>query len=203
MGWSGLVTDPELYKLVDTVPWVNPTDPGLIATYGVNDTPAEMKMKLAAFTREKNMFTSFENISSAMVHLLMANIKEKFQISNISGLQGWHNDMTVMEILTQLQSKYGAPDPDAVAAMEAMFSKPHNPNDSLEVLYATLEECQNIAMMNKNPLTEKQAIYKRLIDKGEWYTDCRRRQWMICDDVNSMQKLSSKLWGLDSSNRYP
>jgi hypothetical protein len=46
-------------------------------------------------------------------------------------------------------------------------------------------------------------LYKRLIDKGEWYTDCRRRQWMICDDVDSMQKLSSKLWGLDSSNRYP
>jgi hypothetical protein len=134
MGWSGLVTDPELYKLVDTVPWVNPTDPGPIATYGVNDTPAEIKMKLAMFTQEKNMFTSFENISSAMVRLLMANIEEKFQISNVSGLQGWHNNMTVMEILTQLQSKYGAPDPDAVAAMEAMFSKPHNPNDSPEVL---------------------------------------------------------------------
>ena len=40
-----------------------------------------------------------------MVRLLMANIKEKYQISNVSGLQGWNNDMTVMEILTQLETK--------------------------------------------------------------------------------------------------
>jgi hypothetical protein len=47
-----------------------------------------------------------------------------------------------------------------VAAMEAMFSKPHNPNDLPEVLYATLEECQKIAMMNKNPWSEKQVMMK-------------------------------------------
>jgi hypothetical protein len=38
-----------------------------------------------------------------------------------------------------------------------------------------------------NNVYEFPSFYKRLIDKGEWYTDCRRRQWMICDDVDSMQ----------------
>ena len=47
-------------------------------------------------------------------------------------------------------------------------------------------------------------LYKRLIDKGEWYTDCRRRQWMICDNVDSMQKLSSKLlWDPGSTTGIP
>ena len=160
MGWAGLATDPALYGLIDPKPWVMPVDPGAIAVFDTLDSQAEMKMKLAIFTREKNMFTSCENISSAMVRLLMANIEEKYQISNVSGLQGWNNNMTVMEILTQLEEKYGAPDPDAVAAMEAMFNKPHNPNDSPEVLYATLEECQKVAMMNKNPWNEKQVMMK-------------------------------------------
>ena len=160
MGWAGLATDPALYGLIDPSPWVTPVDPGPIAVYDTLDSQAEMKMKLATFTRAKNMFTSYENISSAMVRLLMANIEEKYQISNVSGLQGWNNNMTVMAILTQLEEKYGAPDPDAVAAMEAMFNKPHNPNDSPEVLYATLEECQKIAMMNKNPWNEKQVMMK-------------------------------------------
>ena len=158
MGWAGLATDPALYSLVDTVAWITPVDPGPIAVFLPADTTAEMKMKIATFTREKNMFTSCENISGAMVRMLMANIEEKYQISNVSGLQGWNNDMTVMEILTQLESKYGTPDPDAVAAMETMFSKPHNPNDPPEVLYSTLEECQKIAMMNKNPWSELQVM---------------------------------------------
>jgi hypothetical protein len=50
MGWAGLATDPALYSLVDTVPWVMPTDPGAIAVYLANDTPTEIKMKLATFT---------------------------------------------------------------------------------------------------------------------------------------------------------
>lgn len=175
MGWAGLATDPALYSLVDSTPWATPVDPGPIAVYLTTDTSAEMKMKLATFTREKNMFTSCENISSAMVRLLMANIEEKFQISNVNGLQGWNNNMTVMEILTQLESKYGAPDPDAVAAMEAMFSKPHNPNDSPEVLYATLEECQKIAMMNKNPWSELQVMMKAV--------DLLRRSGIFKDKV--------------------
>ena len=110
MGWAGLATDPALYGLIDPSPWVTPVDPGPIAVYDTLDSQAEMKMKLATFTRAKNMFTSYENISSAMVRLLMANIEEKYQISNVSGLQGWNNNMTVMAILTQLEEKYGAPD---------------------------------------------------------------------------------------------
>ena len=121
------------------------------------------------------MFTSHENISSAIVRLLMANIEEKYQISNVSGVQGWHNNMTVMDILTQLQTKYGAPDPDAVAAMETMFSKPHNPNDPPEVLYSTLEECQKVAMMNKNPWSELQVMMKAV--------DLLRRSGIFKDKV--------------------
>ena len=175
MGWAGLATDPALYSLVDTVAWVTPVDPGPIAVFLPADTTAEMKMKIATFTREKNMFTSCENISGAMVRMLMANIEEKYQISNVSGLQGWNNDMTAMEILTQLESKYGTPDPDAVAAMETMFSKPHNPNDPPEVLYSTLEECQKIAMMNKNPWSEQQVMMKAV--------DLLRRSGIFKDKV--------------------
>jgi hypothetical protein len=179
MGWAGLATDPEMYKLVDTVPWATPTNPGKIAMFGTNDTSAEMKMKQATFTRDKNMFTSHENISSAIVRLLMANIEEKYQISNVSGVQGWHNNMTVMDILTQLQTKYGAPDPDAVAAMETMFSKPHNPNDAPEVLYSVLEECQKIAMMNENPWSEQQVMMKAvdLLQRSGIFKDKVFEEW--------------------------
>ena len=73
------------------------------------------------------------------------------------------------------RNENGTPDPDAVAAMEAMFSKPHNPNDPPEVLYSTLEECQKIAMMNKNPWSELQVMRKAV--------DLLRRSGIFKDKV--------------------
>lgn len=161
-GWSGLAIEPALYALVDSTPWVMPTDPGPIALYLAADTSAEMKMKNATFIREKNMFTSADNISRAVTKLLKSGIEEKYQTSNVAGLIGWHNAMTVGEILTQLEVNYGRPDPMAIQANETRWNAPHNPTDPPETLFHKMEQCQEVAMLADNEYTEKQIMAKTI-----------------------------------------
>ena len=155
-----MATEPALYVLVDSVPWVMPVDPGPIAVYLSADTNAEMKMKNATFIREKNMFTSSDNIARAVTKLLKSGIEEKYQTSDTAGLVGWHNAMTVGQILTQLEANYGRPDPSAIQANEARWNAPHNPNDSPETLFHKMEQCQEVAMLADNEYSEKQIMAK-------------------------------------------
>ena len=161
-GWSGLATEPALYALVDSKPWAMPVDPGPIAVYLATDTTAEMKMKNATFVREKNMYTSSDNISRAVTKLLKSGIEEKYQTSDIVGLIGWHNAMTVGQILTQLEANYGRPDPSAIQANETRWNAPHNPTDSPESLFHKMEQCQEVAMLADNEYTEKQIVAKTI-----------------------------------------
>ena len=160
LGWSGMAIEKGLYALVDIVPWAMPTDPGPIATYDTNDGKAEMKMKDAIFKRNKCMFQSGDNISRAVIRMLKAGIEEKYQMSNLTGVKGWHNAMTVGEILTQLETNYGRPDPSAIQAYETMCNAPHSHTDSPESLFHKMEQCQEVAMLADNPYTEKQIITK-------------------------------------------
>ena len=159
-GWSGMATEPALYALVDSVPFVMPADPGPIAVYLTADTNAEMKMKNATFIREKNMFTSSDNIARAVTKLLKSGIEEKYQTSDTVGLVGWHNAMTVSQILTQLEANYGRPDPSAIQANETKWNAPHNPTDSPETLFHKMEQCQEVAMLADNEYSEKQIMAK-------------------------------------------
>lgn len=159
-GWSGLATEPALYNLVDSTPWVMPTDPGPIAVYITTDTAADMKMKNATFVREKNMYKSGDNIARAVIRLLKTGIEEKYQMSDTAGVVGWHNAMTVSQILTQLEFNYGRPDPSAIQANETRWNAPHNPNDSPETLFHKMEQCQEVALLADNEYTEKQMIAK-------------------------------------------
>jgi len=159
-GWSGLATEPALYALVDSDPWVMPTDPGPIVVYLPADTNAEMKMKNATFIRAKNMYKSGNNIARAVTKLLRTGIEEKYQTSDTPGLVGWHNAMTVSQILMQLEFNYGRPDPSAIQANKTKWNAPHNPNDSPEKLFHKMEQCQEVAMLADNDYTEKQIIAK-------------------------------------------
>jgi len=160
LGWSGMAIEPELYALVDILPWVMPTDPGPIATYDIADSKSEMKMKDAIFKRNKCMHQSADNISRAVIRMLKAGIEEKYQMSNLTGVKGWHNAMTVSEILSQLETNYGRPDPSAIQANETKWNAPHSPTDSPESLFHKMEQCQEVAMLADNPYSEKQIITK-------------------------------------------
>jgi hypothetical protein len=106
------------------------------------------------------MFTSGDNISRAVIHMLKAGIEEKYQMSNLTGVKGWHNAMTVGKILTQLETNYGRPDPSAIQANETKWNAPHSPTDSPESLFHKMEQCQEVVMLADNPYTKKQIITK-------------------------------------------
>ena len=106
------------------------------------------------------MFTSSINIARAVTKLLKSGIEEKYQTSDTTGVVGWHNAMTVGQILTQLESNYGRPDPLAIQANETRWNAPHNPNDSPETLFHKMEQCQEVALLADNEYTEKQIVAK-------------------------------------------
>jgi hypothetical protein len=93
-----------------------PIDPGPIVVHLPADTNAEMKMKNATFVRAKNMYTSGNNITRAVTKLLASGIEEKYQTSDTAGLLGWHNAMTIAQILTQLEANFNRPDPSTIQA---------------------------------------------------------------------------------------
>jgi hypothetical protein len=159
-GWSGLATEPALYALVDRTPWVMPIDPGPIVVYLPADTNAEMKKKNVTFVRAKNIYTSGDNITRAVSKLLKSGIEEKYQTSNTAGVKGWHNVMTVGQILLQLETNYDWPDPLTIQANKTKWNMPHNPNESPETLFHRMKKCQEVAMLADNKYTEKQIIAK-------------------------------------------
>ena len=68
--------------------------------------------------------------------------------------------MTVVAILTQLESNYRKPDLSAIQANKTKWNAPHSPTDSPETLFHKMEQCQEVAMLADNPYTEKQIITK-------------------------------------------
>jgi hypothetical protein len=62
-GWSGLAITPAMYLLLEPTPFAEPVDPGSTAVYTQFSSPATIKMIDAAFTRDKNYYLSFKNIS--------------------------------------------------------------------------------------------------------------------------------------------
>jgi hypothetical protein len=120
-GWTGLVMDPGLYALIEPVPFTVLVNPGATPVYQNFAPPAMVKMVDYAFKRNKNYFLSYSNINCACFCMLDDSVSIQFNVSNIPTLMGWNASMSIQEILTQLETSYGKPNPMALHNNDLLF----------------------------------------------------------------------------------
>jgi hypothetical protein len=127
-GWSGLVLLPMVYALLKPNPFVAPADPGAVAVY------AQFCITGANQNRKGDVRTSVEqvwlvqNIMRACFPMLDGNVVDQFKIFNVPTLIGWNTNMTIQEILDQLDGTHEKPDTMLLLTNNTHFLKPVQPS---------------------------------------------------------------------------
>ena len=157
-GWSGLAVDPAAYQLLTGKVFIIPPDPGPMAVYPAWAAPNDTRTIDAKFLRAKNYYLSYQNIHRACFRMLDATVSAQFKVSNNPNLTGWNATMSVLDILDQLQNSYGKPDMMTIFNNETLYRSPMAPSDSPEVLFYRIEQCQEVQIIGKVPITTEQII---------------------------------------------
>ncbi len=85
-------------------------------------------------------------------------VSDQFKVSNIPTLTGWNASMSIMNMLDQLETTYGKPNAMTLFANDTLFRSAFNPNDATESLFHRIEQCQEIAVLARNPYSNIQVI---------------------------------------------
>jgi hypothetical protein len=127
-----------------------------------------------------------QNIKRACFTAPYASVNDAFKVSNDPAVRGWHAGMRVINILDQLSATYGQPTPAALEENDHIFRSPTSAADPLEVLFQRIEECAEMALLGKNPYTNKQLIMNaiRLLLSTGLYT----RAFEDWDQLNEATK---------------
>ena len=64
--------------------------------------------------------------------------------------------MSVMSILNQLSILYDQPTPTALEGNDTHFCSPYSVADPPEILFCRIEECDEIALLGRDPYTDRQ-----------------------------------------------
>jgi hypothetical protein len=161
-GWSGITMAPNMYALLELMPFVVPTDPGAAPVYSAFTLPATMKMINAAFQRDKNYYLSYKNINRACFRMLEDLVPNQFKVSNNPVLMGWNASMSIQDILNQMETFYGKPSSGTLFANNTLFKSPFTMSEAPELLFYCIEQCQEIMTLGQLPYTTKQIIQNAL-----------------------------------------
>jgi hypothetical protein len=142
-----LVMDPALYILLEPNAFVLPVSPGATAIYPQFAAPAQMKMIDNVFTRNKNYYLSYMNISRACFCMLNETVPK---VLNTPNLTGWNVSMSLRGILDQLMAHYGMLDAMVLFNNNTLFRSPFSPTEALEMLFYCTEQCQEIQIIGQD-----------------------------------------------------
>jgi hypothetical protein len=160
--WAGLALAPHVYALLEVTPFAAPPNPGPTAMYTPFATPAAMKMINDAFVCNSNYFKSLKNIQRACFCMLDKLVPNQFKVLNTPTLTGWNSTMSIYEILSQLEDRYGKPSSGALFATDNCFKSAFGANKAPELLFYCMEQCQEIMTLGKMPYTSEQIINNTL-----------------------------------------
>jgi len=134
-----------------------PPDPGPTVVFpgGAAIARTAMKTITVTFERAKNYFLSYTNITRACFRMLDANVSAQFKVSNNANLTGWNSTMSIIDILTQLQTSYGKPNMMTLFTNDNLFCSPMSPGDSPEMLFYRLEQCQEVQIIGQVPYSPR------------------------------------------------
>jgi hypothetical protein len=159
-GWSGLIFAPMVYALLKPTPFQDPTDPRPAAVYTQFATHSIMKMANAIFTREQNEWNLSRNIQRACFCMLDELVSDQFKVSNVPTLKGWNASMSIMDMLNQLETTYGKLNAIMLFANATLSRSAFSPNNAPEALFHCIKQCQEIAVLARNPYSDVQVIKK-------------------------------------------
>jgi hypothetical protein len=157
-GWAGLAMEPNMYALLEVVPFAIPINPGNAPIYTQFATPSHMKMADAIFLRNKNYYLSYKNIKCACFKMLDENVQPQYKVSNVTTMMGWNATMSIRAILEQLEGLYVKLDMMTIHQNNLLFRSPFLPSEAPEMLLYRIEQCQEIQMIAEDPYTPKQII---------------------------------------------
>ena len=170
-GWKGLVMARELYALLtgQNNPFRVPIDPGDVAIYTrpvLLGQPVDLSPLLRTeqatidtqFARQKHYFMSLRNIERACFTILDANINDAFKVSTDPTICGWHAGMSIRDIFDQLSNIYGQPTPATMELNNTTFRGVYSAADAPEVLFRRIKDCAEIAILGRNPYTDRQLL---------------------------------------------
>ncbi len=118
------------------------------------------------------------NIKRTCFTAVHACINDAFKVSNDPTIQGWHAGMCVMSILDQLSNNYGKPTPMELDGNDTRFRSPYFAADPPELLFRRIEKCAEIALLGRDPYTDRQLInnaIRLLLTKGLYL--CPFEEW--------------------------
>jgi hypothetical protein len=170
-GWKGFVIARELYMPLSgqNNPFRLPNDPGVVAIYtfpvvtGQQPDLSRLSQTEQAtidtqFAWQKHYFLSLQNIKRACFTVFDVSINNAFKVSTDPTIRGWHAGMSVQDILDQLSSIYGQPTPAAMEINNGAFRGVYSAADAPEVLFRRIEDCAEIAILGRNPYTDRQLL---------------------------------------------
>jgi hypothetical protein len=85
-------------------------------------------------------------------------ISNQFKVSNVPTLTEWNASMSIMDMLDQLETAYGRPNAMTLFANDTLFRSAFSPNDTPEALFHCIEQCQEIAVLVRDPYSDVQVI---------------------------------------------
>jgi hypothetical protein len=156
--WAGLAMEPNMYALIEAVPFAIPINPGDMPIYTQFATPSHMKMADAIFLHNKNYYLSYKNINRACFKMLDENVQPQYKVSNVTTMTGWNATMSVRSILEQLEGSYGKPYMMTVHQNDLLFRSPLLPCEAPKMLFYCIEQCQEIQTIAEDSYTPKQII---------------------------------------------
>jgi hypothetical protein len=161
-GWAGLALAPHVYALFEVTPFAVPPNPGPTVVYTLFAMLAAMKMIDDAFVCDWNYFKLLKTIHRACFCMLDELVPSQFKVSNTPTLTGWNSTMSIHEILTQLEDRYGKPSNGALFATDNCFKSAFGANKASELLFYRVEQCQEIMTLGKMPYMPEQIINNAL-----------------------------------------
>ncbi len=99
-----------------------------------------------------------QNIGRACFTNLNTSANDAFKVSNNMAIQGWHGGMQVITILDQLSIIYSKPTPSVLETNTTVFRSPYLAANAPEVLFHRIEECTKMALLSRNPYTDRQLV---------------------------------------------
>jgi hypothetical protein len=85
-------------------------------------------------------------------------INNHFKVSNDPNLIGWNPTMSIQLILAQLGASYGKPSKQLMWNNVKVFQTDFLSNNAQELLFHYVEQCQEVAIIARNPYTPTQLI---------------------------------------------
>jgi hypothetical protein len=110
------------------------------------------------FNQACNYRLLYLNIQQAVYNLLNDSIDNAFKVSNSPALVGWNPTMEVRENFDQITSTYGWPTPAALLQNDMLFRSVYSPQDTPEVLFRCIEDCQEVQILGEDPYTAQQLL---------------------------------------------